>query len=146
MGIILAITPEPSIGTVVMTGVSLVFLILVALAVIITCQGKIFDTIADNKKKKAEAEKAAKVAAMASAAPAPAAPAPAPAAPAPAAKAAPAVEEEPEIEAGIPQEVIAAIVAALACMGGGKYKLRALRKAERSRWGTAGVISDTEPF
>lgn len=137
MGTILAITPEPSVGTVVITGVSLVFLILVVLAVIITCQGKIFDSIADSKKKKAEAEKAARMAEMSAAAPAPAA-------------SAPAVQEqpvaEPVIEEGIPQEVIAAIAAALMCMGGGKYKLRALRKAERSRWGTAGVVSDTEPF
>lgn len=137
MGTILAITPEPSIGTVVVTGVSLVFLILVALSIIITCQGKIFDSIAASKKKKAEAEKAAKMVA--------AAPAPAPA-PAPVVEAAPVEEPAPVIEEGIPQEVIAAIAAALMCMGGGKYKLRALRKAERSRWSTAGVVSDTEPF
>lgn len=135
MGTILAITPEPSIGTVVVTGVSLVFLILVALSIIITCQGKIFDSIAASKKKKAEAEKAAK---MVAAAPAPA--------PAPVVEAAPVEEPAPVIEEGIPQEVIAAIAAALMCMGGGKYKLRALRKAERSRWSTAGVVSDTEPF
>lgn len=139
MGTILAITPEPSIGTVVVTGVSLVFLILVALSIIITCQGKIFDFIAANKKKKAEAEKAAKMAEMA------AAPTPTPA-PAPVVEAAPVEEPAPIIEEGIPQEVIAAIAAALMCMGGGKYKLRALRKAERSRWSTAGVVSDTEPF
>ena len=60
---------EPSIATVIITGLVLVFAILVLLYLIITLQGKIFVSIDNKKKAKTEAAKAA---------------------PAPAAKAAPA--------------------------------------------------------
>ena len=75
------------------TGIVLVFLILILLMAIITLEGKIFDSM--NAKKKA-AKEAAK------------APAAQPAAPVQQAAAAPA----PQVEEGIPGDVIAAIMAA----------------------------------
>ena len=80
------------------TGIVLVFLILILLMAIITLEGKIFDSM--NAKKKA-AKEAAK------------APAVQPAAPVQQAAAAPA----PQVEEGIPGDVIAAIMAAIHAMG-----------------------------
>ena len=90
---------EASDGTVVLTSITLVFAMLVALCLIITLEGKIFDAINNKKNNKPAAPKA-------SAAPA------AKAAPAPAAKpAAPAAKAD---NGSIPGEIIAAIsVAAL---------------------------------
>lgn len=121
---------EPSWETVVITGLVLVFCVLVLLYLLITLEGVIFSSI-ENKKKAALAEKAA---------PAPAAPTAI--APQQAAKA-------PVIEKGIPGEAVAAITAALACMDGGSgYTLRSLKRAKtgRSAWSQAGVVSYTEPF
>lgn len=75
---------------------------------------------------------------------APAMPAPpAPKAPTPAAPRAPQV---PQVEAGIPPEVVAVIAAAVCAMGGGKYTLKAVRRADRSAWARAGALDVTEPF
>lgn len=117
----------PSNAVVVAIGISLVFLILVILTLVILLQGKIFDSIAAGKKQKAAAPAAPQKAA-------PAAPAPAPAA--------------PVVEEGIPPEVVAAIAAAVASVGGGKYTLRSLTRVKdgRGAWGLAGVVSGTEPF
>ena len=101
------------------TGIVLVFLILILLMAIITLEGKIFDSM--NAKKKA-AKEAAK------------APAAQPAAPVQQAAAAPA----PQVEEGIPGDVIAAIMAAIHAMGNGKYTLRAVRRSKNG-WGNAGV-------
>ena len=103
------------------TGIVLVFLILVLLMAIITLEGKIFDSM--NAKKKA-----AKTAAQA--------PAAKPAA-APVQQAAPA----PQVEEGIPGDVVAAIHA----MGNGKYTLKAVRRGKNG-WGKAGVNDTTAPF
>lgn len=114
------------------SGMLLVFLILVLLMLIIVFEGKIFDSMKEKKAPKA--------------APAPAAKA---AEPAPAAKAAPAVQTEPEapqVEPGIPGEVVAAIAAAIHAMGNGRYTLRAVRRADRGSWGRAGVNDTTAPF
>ena len=74
-------------------------------------------------------------------------PAEAPAMPAPPApKAAPAAPRAPQVEAGIPPEVVAVIAAAVYAMGGGKYTLKAVRRADRSAWARAGVLDVTEPF
>ena len=109
------------------TGIVLVFLILVLLMAIITLEGKVFDSL--NAKKKA-AKEAAK------------APAAKPAAPVqPAAAAAPA----PQVEEGIPGDVVAAIMAAIHAMGNGKYTLRAVRRSKNG-WGNAGVNDTTAPF
>ena len=108
------------------TGIALVFLILVLLMAIITLEGKIFDSM--NAKKKA-AKEAAK------------APAAQPAAPMQQAAAAPA----PQVEEGIPGDVIAAIMAAIHAMGNGKYTLKAVRRSKNG-WGNAGVNDTTAPF
>ena len=108
------------------TGIGLVFLILILLMAIITLEGKIFDSM--NAKKKA-AKEAAK------------APAAQPAAPVQQAAAAPA----PQVEEGIPGDVIAAIMAAIHAMGNGKYTLKAVRRSKNG-WGNAGVNDTTAPF
>ena len=108
------------------TGIVLVFLILILLMAIITLEGKIFDSM--NAKKKA-AKEAAK------------APAAQPAAPVQQAAAAPA----PQVEEGIPGDVIAAIMAAIHAMGNGKYTLKAVRRSKNG-WCNAGVNDTTAPF
>ena len=108
------------------TGIVLVFLILILLMAIITLEGKIFDSM--NAKKKA-AKEAAK------------APAAQPAGPVQQAAAAPA----PQVEEGIPGDVIAAIMAAIHAMGNGKYTLKAVRRSKNG-WGNAGVNDTTAPF
>ena len=108
------------------TGIVLVFLILILLMAIITLEVKIFDSM--NAKKKA-AKEAAK------------APAVQPAAPVQQAAAAPA----PQVEEGIPGDVIAAIMAAIHAMGNGKYTLKAVRRSKNG-WGNAGVNDTTAPF
>ena len=107
------------------TGIILVFMILVLLMAIITLEGKIFDSL--NAKK--NAAKAA-----------PKAPAAKPVAPVQQA-AAPA----PQVEEGIPGEVVAAIMAAIHAMGNGKYTLKAVRRGKNG-WGKAGVNDTTAPF
>ncbi len=116
------------------TGIVLVFLILILLMAIITLEGKIFDSM--NAKKKA-AKEAVKEAAKAPAAQ----PAAQPAAPVQQAAAAPA----PQVEEGIPGDVIAAIMAAIHAMGNGKYTLKAVRRSKNG-WGNAGVNDTTAPF
>lgn len=110
------------------TGVTLVFLILVLLMLIITVEGKIFDGMAASKKAK---EEAAKAAAKQNSAPA---------------TVQPAARPEPVVEQGIPGEIIAVIAAAIAAMTGGKYTLRAVRRAQGNSWGKAGVNDVTSPF
>ena len=110
------------------TGIVLVFLILVLLMAIITLEGKIFDAM-NGKKAAAKAASAAK----------PAAPVIQAAAPAPAKAAA------PQVEAGIPGDVVAAIMAAIYSMGNGKYVLKAVRRGKNG-WGKAGVNDTTAPF
>ena len=116
------------------TGIVLVFLILILLMAIITLEGKIFDSM--NAKKKA-AKEAAKAPAVQPAAPVQQAAA----APVQQAAAAPA----PQVEEGIPGDVIAAIMAAIHAMGNGKYTLKAVRRSKNG-WGNAGVNDTTAPF
>ena len=112
-----------------LTGIVLVFLILILLMAIITLEGKIFDSMDAKKKAAKEAEKAAKAASVK------------PAAAAQPAAAAPA----PQVEEGIPGDVVAAIMAAIHAMGNGKYTLRAVRRSKNG-WGNAGVNDTTAPF
>ena len=131
---------EASDATVVITSVSLVFGMLVALCLIITLEGKIFDAM-NAKKNPPKAPKAAS-------APKAAAPAPKPAASkaeAPVQAAAPA--------GGIPGEIIAAIAAAVASLEGDGAVIRGIRriaapaaKSRRGAWGDAGVREHTTPF
>ena len=101
------------------TGIVLVFLILILLMAIITLEGKIFDSM--NAKKKAAKEAAKAPVQQAAAAPA------------------------PQVEEGIPGDVIAAIMAAIHAMGNGKYTLKAVRRSKNG-WGNAGVNDTTAPF
>ena len=112
------------------TGIVLVFLILVLLMAIITLEGKIFDAM-NSKKAAAKAASAAKPAAPVKQAAAPAA--------------APAKAAAPQVEAGIPGDVVAAIMAAIYSMGNGKYVLKAVRRGKNG-WGKAGVNDTTAPF
>ena len=107
------------------TGIVLVFAILVLLMAIVTLEGKIFDGM--------NVKKAAAKAAV------PKAPEVLPAAPVQQAAPAPVVEE------GIPGDVVAAIMAAIHAMGNGKYTLKAVRRS-RNGWSKAGVNDTTAPF
>lgn len=127
---------EASDGTVVLTSITLVFAMLVALCLIITLEGKLFD-LKNNKPAKPKPQ-------------APAAPA-AKAAPAPTAKpAAPAAKAD---NGGIPGEVIATISAAVATVMGSGAVIHGIRRvskpaagSRRGSWGDAGVREHTTPF
>lgn len=127
---------EASDGTVVLTSITLVFAMLVALCLIITLEGKLFD-LKNNKPAKPKPQ-------------APAAPA-AKAALAPTAKpAAPAAKAD---NGGIPGEVIAAISAAVATVMGSGAVIHGIRRvskpaagSRRGSWGDAGVREHTTPF
>lgn len=118
--------------TILLTGLVVVFLVLIVLTGIIKLYGNIVYN-ATNKAKKPKA----------SAKPQTPAEAPAPAA----APAAPAVET---VEDGIPGEIVAAIAAAVYCAEGGSVSaiksIRRSRPASRSAWGMAGVMENTRPF
>ena len=127
---------EASDGTVVLTSITLVFAMLVALCLIITLEGKIFDAI-NNKNKPA----------------APKAPA------APAAKAAPVAKPAAPVakadNGSIPGEIIAAISAAVAAVVGEGAVIHGIRRvtkksaaagSRRGAWGEAGVREHTTPF
>ena len=127
---------EASDGSVVLTSITLVFAMLVALCLIITLEGKIFDNINNKKNDKPAAPKA------------PATPA---AKAAPAAKpAAPAAKAD---NGSIPGEIIAAISAAVASVCGGNAVIRGIKRvskpaagSRRGAWGDAGVREHTTPF
>ena len=107
------------------TGIVLVFAILVLLMAIVTLEGKIFDGM---NVKKAAAKAAVQRAHEAKPA-------------ATVQKAAPA----PGVEERIPGYVVAAIMAAIHAMGNGKYTLKAVRRS-RNGWSKAGVNDTTAPF
>lgn len=117
---------EASDGTVVLTSITLVFAMLVALCLIITLEGKIFDNINNKKNGKPAAPKA------------------------PAAPAAPAAKAD---NGSIPGEIIAAISAAVATVCGGNAVIRGIKRvskpaagSRRGAWGDAGVREHTTPF
>lgn len=127
---------EASDGTVVLTSITLVFAMLVALCLIITLEGKIFDNI-NNKKNGKPAAPKAPVAPAAKAAPA-------------AKPAAPAAKAD---NGSIPGEIIAAISAAVATVCGGNAVIRGIKRvskpaagSRRGAWGDAGVREHTTPF
>lgn len=129
---------EASDATVVITSVALVFGMLVALCLIITLEGKIFDAISV-KKNPPKAPKAASASKAAVPAPKPA-----------------ASKAEAPVQAaagGIPGEIIAAIAAAVASLEGEGAVIRGIRriaapaaKSRRGAWGDAGVREHTTPF
>lgn len=130
-------------ASLVSTSLVLVFGLLVALCLIITLEGKLFDSFNDknNAKKRAKAMDELNNSAQKK----PAAPAARPAASAPAAPA-------PAVEAGIPGEVVAVISAAIYSMEGGHAVVREIRRmpqaggSRRGAWGDAGVVQSTRPF
>lgn len=129
---------EASDGTVVLTSIVLVFAMLVALCLIITVEGKIFDSM-NHKPAKPQAPKPQ---AAAPKAPPKPLPKPAPKAPAPKAD-----------NGAIPGEIIAAISAAVACVMGEGAVIRGIRRvaktgkgSRRGAWGDAGVREHTTPF
>ena len=123
---------EAADGTVVLTSITLVFAMLVALCLIITVEGKLFDSLNNKKNPKPATKKADKPAA------------------APAAK--PAAAPAPKTEGGIPGEIIAAISAAVATVVGGNAVIRGIKRipknggSRRGAWGDAGVQEHTTPF
>ena len=119
---------EPSVLVVAGIGMSLVFLVLILLTYIIALQGKLFDAL-NARKQKAAAEAAVK------------------SQPQPPQLQEP-MEAPPFVEEGISEEIVAVIAAAVASASGGKYTLRAVKRAGggRDSWGAAGVKSGTEPF
>lgn len=127
---------EAADGTVVLTSITLVFAMLVALCLIITVEGKIFDAI-KNKKNGTKAAPAA------------------PAAPAAQniAKAALAAPAAPAADGSIPGEIVAAIAAAVASLGE-NLTIRGIHRVQkktatgsrRGAWGDAGVTQNTTPF
>ena len=122
---------EAADGTVVLTSITLVFAMLVALCLIITVEGKLFDALNNKKNPKPAPKKESKPAA---------APAAKPAAPA------------PKTEGGIPGEISAAISAAVATVVGGNAVIRGIKRipknggSRRGAWGDAGVQEHTTPF
>ena len=130
-------------ASLVSTSLVLVFGLLVALCLIITLEGKLFDSFndKDSAKKRAKAmDELNKSAQKKPAAPAARAAVSAPAAPA------------PVVETGIPGEVVAVISAAIYSMEGGHAVVRAIRRmpqaggSRRGAWGDAGVVQSTRPF
>lgn len=127
---------EAADGTVVLTSITLVFAMLVALCLIITVEGKIFDAI-KNKKNGTKAAPAT------------------PAAPAAQniAKAAPAAPAAPAADGSIPGEIVAAIAAAVASLGE-NLTIRGIHRVQkktatgsrRGAWGDVGVTQNTTPF
>lgn len=127
---------EASDGTVVLTSITLVFAMLIALCLIIMIEGKIFDSI-NHKTAKPQAPKPQKAAPKAP-------PKPAPNPQAPAAKAE---------NGAIPGEIIAAISAAVASVMGEGAVIHGIRRvaksgkgSRRGAWGDAGVREHTTPF
>lgn len=120
-------------GTVVLTSITLVFAMLVALCLIITLEGKIFDALNNKKNNKPAAPKA------------------------PAAKAAPAAKPAAPVakadNGAIPGEIIAAISAAVAEVMGSNAVIRGIKRitkpaagSRRGAWGEASVREHTTPF
>lgn len=119
-------TPEIAVAMV-FTGLVVVFCALVGLWFIVASFGKAFEAF-QNKPK-------------------PSAPA-APPAPKAAPPAAPAAKAPMKIEQGIGDETVAAIVAAITAMTGGKAVIRSVKRSReaRSNWAQAGVVQNTQPF
>lgn len=130
-----------TVASVVITGISVVFMGLIILIALVALYGKIFESVNKKAEEKAkaiaEAEKAElekkKQAEVKKEAPA-------------VVKSAP-----PAVEDGVEEEVVAAIMGALSVMYAGSGKKPVLRsvkasKPRRSVWSSAGVMENTRPF
>ena len=124
---------EAADGTVVLTSITLVFAMLVALCLIITVEGKIFDAIKNKKNGTKAAPKAPAAQNIA--------------------KAAPAAPAAPAADGSIPGEIVVAIAAAVASLGE-NLTIRGIHRVQkktatgsrRGAWGDAGVTQNTTPF
>lgn len=62
----------------------------------------------------------------------------------------PIIKNEPAVNDGVPEEIIAVISAAVATMYGSKerVKIKSIKKSSggRSAWANAGIIDNTRPF
>lgn len=121
---------------VLITGLVVVFAMLILLTLIIKLYGSAIHNMHNggkNKKKTLEPEKKVEQPKVASIH-----------------KAQPLPSSKPAVEAGIPGEVVAAIAAAVACLEGEgtSYKLKSVRRAAAVRpvWGAAGLAENTRPF
>ncbi len=132
-----AVTDEKGysyVWSVVITGLTVVFLGLIILILFVWVMGKIFSAIEKSKTKKKDAVKVQ-----------PAVQKPAAAKPKAEPKAAAPSEDSDEIIA-----VISAAVAAMGQAEGKKYKVKQIKaaggRASRSAWSMAGLQNDTMPF
>lgn len=131
-------------ANVVVTSITLVFAMLVALCLVVTAEGKLFD-LKNNKKTKEKQRELDAVNSAIAAAPTvgtPAAPA------APAVPAAPAPAED----GSVPPEIVAAITAAVYALEGEGAVVHGIRRlpagsvSRRGVWGDAGVAANVRPF
>lgn len=125
------------IASVVITGLSVVFIGLILLVLFVSIYGGIFHKINQNKKAKEEAAKKAAEAEKAKSQP----PKPAPA----------AAVNAPAVEDGIEEEIVAVIAAAVAAMGaqsGKKLVVKSVKRSvsQRDPWAAAGLVDNTRPF
>lgn len=130
-------------ANVVVTSITLVFAMLVALCLVVTAEGKLFDLKTNRKQKQKQREIDAVNSAIA-AAPTVGTPAPAPA---PAAAPAPA----PAADGAVAPEIVAAITAAVYALEGGGAVVHGIRRlpaggSRRGVWGDAGVAANVRPF
>lgn len=128
-----------TVASVVITGISVVFIGLIILILLVSLYGKIFEAINKSAEKKAQAaaeaekfEKAKKEQVEVKKEPA-------------------AAVTAPVVEDGIEEEVVAVIMAAISAMSarsGKKMVLKGVKTAKpaRSAWSAAGVIENTRPF
>lgn len=125
--------------TILLTGFVVVFLVLILLIGLIKLYGIIVTKgleIAEAKKAEKEAEKAKAIAKIENETKL-------------IVSAEPTVKSASVDDGGIPQEVIAVIVAAVDAMyGQGAVKVKSIKKVPQSRpvWGTAGIMDNTRPF
>ena len=118
------------IASVVITGMSVVFIGLILLVLFVSIYGGAF-----KRKAKQEAEKQAALADK----------------PTVPEKAKPAPQSAPAVEDGIDDEVVAVIAAAIAAMGaksGKKLVLKSVKRSvsQRDPWAAAGLVDNTRPF
>ena len=115
---------------VLLTGLLVVFAMLIFLTFIIKIYGTAIHSATNKKSKKQETKTAIE--------------------PAPAPKAVVAPIAAPAVEEGIPQEVVAVIAAAVDAMySPGTHAVKAVKrsaKPARSVWGAAGLMENTRPF
>ena len=127
-----------TVASVVITGISVVFIGLIILIILVTLYGKVFEAI--NKSAEAKAKAKAEAEAKAKAEVKKDEP-----------KAAPAPAAAPVVEDGIEEEVVVAIMGALSAMYAGSGKKPVLKgvkaaKPRRSAWSAAGIMDNTRPF